>query len=490
MWTFQRKITVGFALAFILLAAIGTISYSGTNRLMQTSDWVTHTHQVVEDVANLMSLLKDEETGQRGYVITRNESYLDDYHAGTEGVARVLSALRQLTSDNPHQQTRLDRLAPLVVAKEAELNQTIELCRKGDQAQTLKIVNDGGGKRFMDQIREIAAQMESEERELLKRRADEAEVTASTTRRTIIFGTLVCLLLLLSVAGWITRSLSRQIGEAVSHVQNSSTELQSTANQQATGARETASVMNEVTTTMNELLVTFRQISESAQQVAHMAQQTATAARGGDETVAKTQEAIAGIRRQVDVIVGHMLDLGKKSQQIGGILDIINELAEQTNILSINATIEAAGAGEAGNRFAVVGDEIRKLSERVTGSTREIRGLIEEVRAAVNTTVLATEVGSKAVDAGLQHFAEVTRGFKQIASLVVTSTEAAREIEISTKQQMTAVEQVNTAIKDAAEATRETEASTTQTLQTATQLAHLSQDLSRIVKPLAKAASA
>jgi hypothetical protein len=95
-----------------------------------------------------------------------------------------------------------------------------------------------------------------------------------------------------------------------------------------------------------------------------------------------------------------------------------------------------------------------------------------------------------AVDAGLQHFADVTRGFKQIATLVVTSTEAAREIEISTKQQMTAVEQVNTAIKDAAEATRETEASSSQTLQTATQLAHLSQDLSRIVQPLAKAASA
>src|SRR5260370_31795710 len=125
-----------------------------------------------------------------------------------------------------------------------------------------------------------------------------------------------------------------------------------------------------------------------------------------------------------------MLDLGKKSKQMGGILDIISELAEQTNILSINATIEAAGAREAGNRFGVVGEEIRKLSERVTGSTREIGGLVEEVRAAVNTTVLATEVGSKAVDAGLQHFAEVTRGFKQIAGLVVTSTEAAREIEI------------------------------------------------------------
>ena len=179
---------------------------------------------------------------------------------------------------------------------------------------------------------------------------------------------------------------------------------------------------------------------------------------------------------------GHMLDLGKKSQQIGGILEIINELAEQTNILSINASVEAAGAGEAGRRFAVVADEIRKLADRVGGSTKEIRGLIEEVRAAVNTTVMATEGGAKAAEAGSRQFAEVTTSFQSIASLVGTSTEAAREIELSTKQQATAVEQVNVAISNVAQATRETEASSTQTLQTAVELTTLSRELGRMIQ--------
>src|ERR1039458_8520113 len=178
----------------------------------------------------------------------------------------------------------------------------------------------------------------------------------------------------------------------------------------------------------------------------------------------------------------HTLNLGQKSQQIGGVLDIINELAEQTNILSINATIEAAGAGEYGKRFAVVGDEIRKLADRVAGSTKEIRALVEEIHTAVNTTILATEMGSKAVDAGLHRFEEVTRGFKEIAGMVGTTTQAAREIGLSNKQQMTAVEQDNAAISGAAQATREAEASATQTLQTATQLAQLSHRLSRLVQ--------
>jgi methyl-accepting chemotaxis protein len=180
-----------------------------------------------------------------------------------------------------------------------------------------------------------------------------------------------------------------------------------------------------------------------------------------------------------------MLDLGRKSQQIGSIVDIINELAEQTNILAINATIEAAGAGEHGKRFAVVAEEIRKLADRVGGSTKDIRSLIEDVRAAVNATVMATEGGAKAVDAGTRQFGEVTSSLNQIAALVGTTAEAAREIELSTKQQSTAVEQVNGAVASVAQVTKEVETSMSQALQTASQLAGLSRDLALLIQPRA-----
>src|SRR5581483_3386227 len=169
-------------------------------------------------------------------------------------------------------------------------------------------------------------------------------------------------------------------------------------------------------------------------------------------------------------------------QQIGGVLDIVSELAEQTNILSINASIEAAGAGESGKRFAVVAEEIRKLADRVAASTKEIRTLIDDVRGAVNTTVMTTETGSKSVDAVGKQFGDIASAFKQIAGLVATTQDAAREIELSTKQQATAVEQVNVAISNVSHSTRETETSSAQTLQTASQLATLSRDLMRLVR--------
>ena len=169
-----------------------------------------------------------------------------------------------------------------------------------------------------------------------------------------------------AIAFFLTRALTRQIGTAVGHVQSSSAELQAAANQQATGAKEQATAMSEITTTISELLATSRQIAESAQRVAQIAEQTAArgALRRRHRRARAASRSPASAGRSTS-IVGHMLELGKKSQQIGAVLDIVSELAEQTNILAINATIEAAGAGEAGKRFAVVADEIRKLADRV-----------------------------------------------------------------------------------------------------------------------------
>ena len=484
-WTFGKKIAAGFALSFVLLAAIGVVAYRSINALSRTSQSVAHSHIVLEHIAGVLSLLQDAETGSRGYILTGDESFLEPYQGAGARLATTVNELRELTSDNPAQQTRLRLAEPLIAAKLSWVTRTIEMRRNGDVEQLTRVVRTGEGKKLMDDLRRVLAAMEHDERDLLEQRAGEVKTAVTGATVAITIGTLFGLLLVTAAGLTITRSLRSQIGAAVQHMQSSSSELQTAANQQATGAKEQATAMNEITMTMSELLATSKQIADSAQRVAHIAEDTAKGARSGDQTVSKANDSIEGIKRQVDLIVTHMLDLGKKSQQIGGILEIINELAEQTNILAINATIEAAGAGETGKRFAVVADEIRKLADRVGGSTKEIRALIDEIRAAVNTTVMTTEGGTKAVDAGARQFSEVATAFKQIVGLVSTTTEAARQIELSTKQQSTAVEQVNVAVSNVAQAARETEASSSQTFQTASQLANLSRDLMRLVRPQA-----
>lgn len=481
-WTFGRKVGGGFTVTAIALIVIAVTGYRSTKSLITNDELVAHTHEVRRQLAELLQHLIDAETGQRGFVITAKEEFLEPYTAALTTLEKTYAELRVIVSDNPGQTRRLDAVRPLIDRKIEELKRRIELRRNGSFEAAAALIASGEGKLIMDRIRALIGEMDQAEASLLDIRQRDAASSSETTTFVIVWGSVAALIVTI-VAGWlITSSLSSQIGSAVRHIQSSSTELQAAANQQATGAREQSTAMTEIATTINELLATSRQIADSARRVSQIAGQTATAARTGEITVTRGHEASSTVRRQVDVIVGHMLELGKRSQQVGTVLDIVAELAEQTNILAINATIEAAGAGETGRRFGVVADEIRKLADRVAASTKEIRGMVEDVRSAVNTTVMATEAGSKAVDLGAAQVLEMAAAFRQISNLVATTTDAAREIELSTKQQATAVEQVNVAITSAAGATRETEASAKQTLQTATQLGDLSTTVLEIVQ--------
>jgi methyl-accepting chemotaxis protein len=484
-WTFGQKLALGYAGVVAFAVVIGATAVLALRTVVASKDRVLGVNaQVLIEAERLNTESARRAAALRGYVIAREQRHLDLLGASVNSSAQVLAKLHAAASTDDERR-RLASIEQASTEYHQAGEQLVALVRSQAQdpviERTFEDKVNPARERLAQQVRELSA---LEER-LLSEAQQQATDVATTA--TLWLGVLVgaALLFALAMALVLTRLLSRQIGTAVGHVQSSSTELQSAATQQASGAKQQASAMNEITTTISELVATSRQIAESAQNVAQIASQTAAAARHGEVTVDKGQESVAGIRRQVDQVVSHMLELGKKSQEIGGVLDIVSELAEQTNILAINATIEASGAGEAGRRFAVVADEIRKLADRVAHSTKEIRALIDDVRSAVNTTVMATEGSAKAVDAGSRQFTEVAVAFKQIATLVTTTTDAAREIELSTKQQASAAEQVRTAISDVAQTTHESEASTSQTLQTASQLAGLSRDLQRLIQPQA-----
>ncbi len=486
-WTFGQKLAAGFTVTVALAIAIGAVSVYALRSVVSSKDRViTGYAQLLIDAARLEAAVERTVATSRGFLLTGDEASLDRTRDARAEAATVLERLkRNVRSDEGRRQ--LEAIERSEADHWRALDRVIALRRTG---ATLEATSREFEEQAVPRRQQVAADTEAfvtREEQLLEDARNASTRAASSAVTLLVVIALAAVFFATLVAVVLARTLGRQIGTAVGQVQSSSAELQASANQQATGAKEQATAMSEISTTISELLATSRQIAESAQRVAHIAAQTAAAARAGDGTVTAAHASITGIRRQVGLVVNHMLELGAKSQQIGAVLDIVSELAEQTNILSINATIEAAGAGEAGKRFAVVADEIRKLADRVADSTKEIRTLIDDVRSAVNTTVMATEAGSKTVEVGSQQFGEVATAFKQIADLVATTTEAAREIELSTKQQSTAVEQVNVAITNAAQATKETEASSGQTLLTASQLAGLSRDLLRLVQPQAAA---
>lgn len=486
-WTFGQKVGASFTLLVALAIAMGAVAYVALRSVVSTKDYVIDVEaQILIDAQQVYVLAESKGSDARGFLLTGDEQFVNEVQEARTELGAILEQLRGRVQTDEARRS-LANIDQAEAAYQRAMDAVIAQRRTSAPL-------DAVVRAFEDQVRPARERLDAAVQAFVSREQQRLESakqasTDSANFATMLVAFLAAVVALFAIAAGIllTRTLGRQIGTAVGQVQSSSAELQAAATQQATGAKEQATAMTEIATTISELLATSRQITESARRVAQIAEETAGAAHSGHDTVDQAHESITAIRRQVDLVVNHMLDLGKKSQQIGAVLEIVSELAEQTNILAINATIEAAGAGETGRRFAVVADEIRKLADRVTGSTKEIRGLIEDVRSAVNTTVMATETGSKAVDAGARHFAHVTASFKQIVGLVTTTTDAAREIELSIKQQMSAVEQVNVAIANIAQASKETEASTGQTQQTASQLAVLSKDLLKVIRPEAAA---
>jgi len=486
-WTLRLQFTALVGMVVALICLFATLAVRSIRQFTGAAVAVEHSHEVINGLERVLSTAKDAETGHRGYVLTGDESYLEPYREAQGSIDTELGRVRGLLADNPVQTRQLEAVQFLVAQKLASLQANVELRRTRGFEAALAVIHTGEGKALMDDLRRVVAEMREHELRLLRERDEQLKRDSDSFEGLFKWGSGVAIFLVMLATTLVGTGLKRQIGSAIEQVQGSSAELQSAASQQATGAREQASSTTEISTTVKELLATSRQIAGSAQQVARVADETAGAARHGNDTVLHAQEAIDVVSRQVEAIVNHMLELGKRSQEIGGIVDIINDLAEQTNILAINATIESAGAGEHGRRFAVVADEIRKLADRVGGATKDIRVLIDEIRAASNTTIMATEDGSKAVLSSTKQFTDVAGSFRRITELVRANLDVAREIELSTQQQTTAVEQVNTAILEVAQTARQAESSSAQTLQTATRLIQLSKQLHAIIDARASA---
>jgi methyl-accepting chemotaxis protein len=277
------------------------------------------------------------------------------------------------------------------------------------------------------------------------------------------------------------RSLVAQAQASGERLSRSATELRATAAQQASSAAEQSTAVTETTATVEELAATAAQIADTATMVADSAGETLALTGEGLAAVQDSVDAIGRITDTVESISSSSAALGDKVSEIGRILVLIDDLSEQTNLLALNAAIEAARAGEHGRGFAVVAAEVRKLAERAQESTAQIQGLVTEIQAYTQTTVLASEAGAREAGRGVEVAGTASTALDRIASMVDSTTTAVSEISVATQQQRSASDQVVQAMSQVAQMSQAFAAGSRQTAASAQEITELASDFSTTI---------
>jgi methyl-accepting chemotaxis protein len=197
--------------------------------------------------------------------------------------------------------------------------------------------------------------------------------------------------------------------------------------------------------------------------VAETAQQSVSISIDGQEAVADSVAGMNLIRGRVEGIAENILMLAERTQQIGEIIETVNDLADQSKLLALNASIEAARAGEEGKGFAVVAMEVRQLAEQSREATERVRDILSEIQQATNTAVMVTEEGSKGAEAGMDLVERAGEAIRDLAGTIEEASQAATQIAASTHQQTNGMDQLSAAMAQIKQATTQAAASTRQT---------------------------
>src|SRR5579859_690110 len=258
------------------------------------------------------------------------------------------------------------------------------------------------------------------------------------------------------------RELTGEVRDGVQSLSAATSEIVASVTQQGASTSQQAAAVSETTATVDQVRVTAQQSSQKAQSVATMARQAAEIAAQGLGTVEQSVAGMQDLRRRVETIAEQILALSEQTQQGGEIIASVEDLADKSDLLAVNAAIEASRAGEQGRGFAAVAHEVRSLAERSKAATVQVRTMLTDIQRATNAAVLATEQGTRGADEGARLVEQAGVTIRQLDETIRHSAEAAQQIAASVGQQGAGMDQIAVAMASINQSTLETDAGTRQ----------------------------
>ncbi|WP_278439656.1 methyl-accepting chemotaxis protein [Pseudomonas oryzihabitans] len=531
--TISNKLKLGFGAILVIILALILAARQGFNQVNLAVQQNIHSYHVLQDSDAALLALVNMETGMRGFALTGKEEFLEPLNKGEQQFAEQLQELSQLTRDNPAQQADLTQLGQAKQQWNSESVQQILALRRQVNAGTQPLdaliarIATAQDKGRMDGMRSLLAQIKTRENALLDGRTQAMNDAKQQAMTILISGGLLATLLALGIAWSLSRTIVGRLAQTVAIARTiaagqldspiptsgrdelgqllaafgqmqdklrgmiqgikqgtdqlvaASHSISANSQQLSAAAQEQSSAASSMAATVEELTVSINHVSDNAGEAHDLSSQSGQLAQDGGQTIQASVDSMRSIAGTVQSSANRIGELGEHSERVSSIVSVIKGIADQTNLLALNAAIEAARAGEQGRGFAVVADEVRQLAQRTTNSTQEIAAMIEKIQAATQAAMSDMEVGVRQVNDGVDL---ANQAGEAVISINTSSDKVVRvvnQISLALREQTAASHDVARTVERLAQMAQQNSEAIGETVQTAVSLDALANDLNR-----------
>jgi methyl-accepting chemotaxis protein len=459
----SHKIIGGYVVILVLLALVTSVAFYALRQTQATyDDFLNVDERLLESGNDLMTVTYAQQSYVRGSLLypdirplnqtllEANDRQYKEIFAKMHRLMRIPERIAFISEMESIQQQLLQAQQEVLrLAAEQKTEEAIAYTMKEFRPRSLALI-------------EKAKNFYEEQTKLLDKGRINLAEEVRLYNLTLVIVSLFAIFAGMSIGVHLGRVISSQLRESIAQLSSSSAEILSTTTQVASGAAETAAAVSETTATVEEVKQTAQLASQKAKYVSDTAQKASTVSRAGRESVEEAIQGMHRIQEQMESIASSIVQLSEQGQAIGEIIATVNDLAEQSNLLAVNAAIEATRAGEQGKSFGVVAQEIKSLAEQSRQATSQVRRILGDIQKATNAAVLATEQGNKAVEAGVKQSNETGESIRLLSASISDAAQAATQISVSSQQQMIGMDQIVLAMNNIKEASEQNVAGTKQ----------------------------
>ena len=459
-WSIKSRIIAAFTVVILIIGFLALVTFHMLDSIRKQATEITG-----DSLPGVLYMTEIDSRVRSNYAVTirrigvsvpaENKRYGDQIQANDDRIAELLKAYEPTVLD-PEDRALFDslkrQLPPFTAAEQA--------VSKGDPRNA---VEGDALRRDLDAAEDkligaINAEVDYNKRSVQKD-ANEVVDEVQSSKRLLIAALLLGIVAAVLTTFVLLRTIMRLVGDIRTtgiQVNTSATEIAATAREHQATANEIAATTSEIGATSREISATSKELSRTMKEVTSVAERTAVLASSGQGALGRMEETIRQITEAAGSISAKLTVLNEKAANIGSVVTTINKVADQTNLLSLNAAIEAEKAGEYGRGFAVVATEIRRLADQTAVSTHDIEQMVKQMQSAVSAGVMGMEKFAEEVRRAVVVVGQVSDELSQIIEQVQTLTPSFENVNDGMQAQAVAAQQISDALGQLSEAAQQT----------------------------------